>query len=121
MPTRRLFLGLIPGLALLPLPATAQARKGGPVRDIAGSYAANGMNADGSRYAGTVEIAQSGATIEMSWSIGNDSYRGTGTLEGRVLSVDWGSDSPVIYVVMNSGELPGTRGDGTALEKLPPR
>ena len=121
MPTRRLFLGLLPGAAFLPLTATAQARKGGPVRDIAGRYSADGMNADGSRYAGTVEITQDGASIAIAWSIGNDNYSGTGTLEGRVLTVDWGSATPVIYVVMEDGELHGTWGDGSALEKLTPR
>ena len=121
MPTRRLFLGLIPGAALLPLTATAQARKEPPTRDISGSYAADGMNADGSRYAGAVEIAQKGTSIDMRWSIAGDSYAGTGRLEGRVLTVDWGSDKPIVYLVMEDGALHGTWNDGTALEKLTPR
>ena len=122
MPTRRLiFTGLIASAVLLPLTATAQARKDAPAREIAGSYSADGMNADGSRYAGAVEITQTGKTIQVAWSIAGDTYAGTGTLEGRVLTVDWGSATPVIYVVMDDGELHGTWGDGSALEKLTPR
>ena len=48
-------------------------------------------------------------------------HRGVGVLDGRVVTVDWGDATPVIYVVMEDGELHGTWADGTALEKLTPR
>ncbi len=124
MLTRRLILtGLLSGLAL---PAAAQGKKslGGSdasVIGIDGSYSAAGMNPDGTKYQGRVEIVQQGDAVEMTWNIGNDTYRGAGRLEGRVLTVDWGDAHPVIYVALANGQLHGTWGNGTAVEKLTPR
>ena len=89
--------------------------------NVAGNYSARGMNADGSIYEGQVRITQDGTRIDMAWSIGNDSYTGEGLIDGRIVAVDWGSDMPVVYVVMPDGELHGTWDDGKALEKLTPR
>ena len=41
--------------------------------------------------------------------------------DGHLLIVDWGDETPIIYVVMADGELHGTWADGRALEKLVPR
>ncbi|MDF0600276.1 hypothetical protein P1J78_06005 [Psychromarinibacter sp. C21-152] len=92
-----------------------------PVIGIDGQYAAAGRNPDGSTYHGTVWIVQQGTAVEVEWSVGGDTYRGQGIIEGRVVAVDWGSDTPVVYVVMPDGALHGTWADGTALEKLTPR
>ena len=92
-------------------------------REIAidGAYRSDGRNADGSAYDGRVQIVQQGEAVEFTWNIGSDVFRGAGTIEGRVVTVDWGDSSPVIYVVMTDGELHGTWADGTALEKLTPQ
>ena len=36
-------------------------------------------------------------------------------------TVEWGSDYPVYYLILPSGELHGTWANGTALERLIPR
>mgnify|MGYP006295797075 CR=1 FL=1 len=116
--TRRLALaGLATALAG---PALAQKKTGGRSAAIAGRYRAEGRNPDGSAYSGTVAVVQQGDAVEFTWQVGNDSYRGAGTIEGRVGTVDWGDTHPVVYVVMPDGELHGTWADGTALERMRP-
>jgi len=90
------------------------------VLNVAGRYAARGRNEDGSAYDGEVQITQNGTKIRIQWRIGQDSYSGEGLIDGRIVAVDWGSSSPVVYVVMPDGELHGTWGDGLGLEKLAP-
>ncbi|MDJ0630108.1 MAG: hypothetical protein QNJ44_17770 [Rhodobacter sp.] len=125
MQTRRLILtGLLAGLAL---PAAAQGKKSAGGDDmtrligIDGRYASQGRNPDGSTYRGRAEITQQGDAVEITWVIDGSTFRGAGTLDGRVLTVDWGEPTPVVYVVMQDGELHGTWADGTALDKLTPR
>lgn len=121
---------ILPGLALLALaqPLAAQGKKSagsdtatGTARGIDGRYKAEGMNADGSSYTGTVDIAQQGDAIEITWNVQGQTFRGQGLLEGRVVTVDWGEATPVVYVVMPDGELHGTWDGGRALERLLPR
>ena len=110
MIARRFFLALclflIPGLAL--------------AQSIAGSYTAQGRNPNGSAYSGTVKIVEDAELVYFYWSVGN-SYEGTGRRNGDVVTVDWGSDDPVYYVIVPSGELHGTWANGRALERLIPR
>ena len=124
MPTRRLILSSLP-LALAAPAAFAQAKKSADndamQRSLAGRYKAEGRNPDGSSYSGQVTIIQQGQAVDFTWVIGNDTYRGTGMIEGRVVTVDWGEATPVVYVVMENGALHGTWADGTALERLSPQ
>lgn len=113
---RRVALGLVASAALMPVAANAQLG-----RSLVGNYTVAGRNPDGSAYSGTVQIAQTGNAVQITWNVGGQTYGGTGTLDGRVMTVDWGSDSPVVYVVMPNGELHGTWAKGTALDKLTPR
>ena len=86
--------------------------------EIAGTYFVYGRNVDGSAYEGTAQIVPAGdKTFTVFWSVGTE-YSGTGTLEGAVLTVEWGSSSPAVYVVMPDGELHGTWADGLALELM---
>ena len=126
MPTRRL---ILTGTALLfAAPAAfAQSKKsadGGSNAmrgSLAGRYRAEGRNPDGSDYSGRVDIVQQGQAVDFTWVIGNDTYRGTGVIEERVVTVDWGEATPVVYVIMPNGALHGTWADGTALERLSPQ
>ncbi|KMW59575.1 hypothetical protein AIOL_004557 [Candidatus Rhodobacter oscarellae] len=43
-----------------------------------------------------------------------------GRVDGRVVTVNWGSATPVVYVWMPDGTLHGTWDGGLALEKLTP-
>lgn len=86
--------------------------------DIAGSYFVYGRNADGSAYDGTAQIvAAGGKSYTVLWSVGTE-YSGTATLDGSVLTVDWGAADPAVYVVMPDGELHGTWADGLGLEMM---
>ena len=87
---------------------------------LTGSYVAQGRNPDGSAYTGTVQITQSANVVSMAWQVGASSYIGTGVQDGRVVTVKWGANHPVIYVVMGDGSLHGTWDDGRALERLVP-
>lgn len=121
MPSRRFVLAgvfAVP-VALAALTAAAPAQQA-PAYPIAGAYDVRGMNANGSAYFGQVQIIQQGSAVEVYWSVAGQSYSGRGWIEGRVVTVDWGSSSPVVYV-LNGRELHGTWDNGNALEKLTPR
>ena len=111
--TRRFALaGLSAALVSLALPLAAQ--------DVAGNYRAEGRNPDGSSYSGTVQVREAGSEVHVSWQVGKQSYKGTGTRDGDVVWVDWGDTYPVVYVRMPSGELHGTWANGKGLERLIP-
>ncbi|MFL4470250.1 hypothetical protein ACERZ8_10320 [Tateyamaria armeniaca] len=109
--TRRFFVATL-ALAMMALPATAEG--------LSGSYIAEGLNPDGSAYQGTVQLVQDANVVSFAWRVGNSTYAGTGVQEGRVITVNWGEDTPVIYVTMPDGSLHGTWADGRALERLTP-
>lgn len=98
-------------------PRTAEA-EGNGVRP--GTYRVQGTNPDGSPYRGTVTITRSGTLYQLRWQIGQDVFQGQGTLNGRVLTVDWGQPDPVIYQVQRDGTLEGTWAKGRATERLTP-
>lgn len=110
---RRAVIGAVAALGLLAGSALAQG--------LTGSYGAQGRNPDGSTYTGTVQMTQSADVISMAWRVGASSYIGTGVKEGRVLTINWGEATPVVYVVMPDGTLHGTWADGLGLEKLTPQ
>ena len=121
MITRRLALSTLAAFPLAALSATdARAQSGGTALRVGGFYNAFGMNADGSKYTGQVQISQVGNAVELFWVVGGQQYSGRGVLNGAVMTVDWGASTPVIYVVVGN-ELHGTWDGGTALERLVPR
>ena len=79
-----------------------------------GSYKVEGKNADGSAYQGTVEIERQGKGYHLSWEVGSSSYEGKGTLAGNLLTVDWGSSTPVVYALGTDGGLTGLWDAGRA-------
>ena len=113
--TRRQILLAALSLPLLAAPLAAQSD-----RPIPGHYTAHGRNPDGSAYTGTVRITEQDGVVGLAWQVGSQNYIGSGKRVGRVVTVDWGSDAPVIYVVMGNGELHGTWAGGRALELLTP-
>jgi len=119
-------------LAATAAPALAQGKKSsgnstptpppsGDVINIQGTYDAYGRNPDGSDYENPVEIIQKGTAVDFAWINKDNTTRGTGTIEGRVITVDWGDATPVVYVAMENGNLHGTWADGLGLEKLTKR
>ena len=97
------------------LPAAAQ------VLDVSGTYRAEGRNPDGSTYTGTAVMAQQGSAVQINWTVANQTYAGSGIRDGQVVVINWGQAEPVVYVVMDNGELHGTWNRGTALERLLPQ
>ena len=112
--TRRSAIGAVIGMTILLAPITALAGS------LSGKYTVNGRNPNGSAYSGTVQIIDNNGAVAMSWQVGN-TYSGVGTVQGRVLTVDWGANDPVIYVVNPDGTLYGTWAKGKALELLTPK
>ena len=94
-----------------------------PITDrLLGGYSIDGVNPNGSTYGGTVTItAGRGGTYNFRWQIGrSQTYRGTGRLRGRTLTVDWGQKYPVIYRIEDDGTLRGKWANGSASEDLTP-
>ena len=85
-----------------------------------GTYKVEGTNADGKAYEGTVEIAEQGEGYHLSWDVGDSSYEGNGTLSGNLLTVDWGSATPVVYALGADGSLTGLWDAGKGEETLTP-
>ena len=88
--------------------------------DISGTYFVYGRHGDGRAFEGTATITAGEDGYAIEWLIGATSYSGIGVLEGRVLSVEWGTEAPAIYVEMPDGELHGTFEDGLGVELLTP-
>lgn len=89
---------------------------------LEGNYDCTGTNPDGSRYRGTTTITHvSTDRYSLKWSIGTQTFTGTGALAGNTLTVDWGDKWPVIYKVSVDGTLEGTWSNGRATETLVPR
>ena len=107
-------LALASGISFL---ATASIGQSTEIVQIAGMYDAEGMNADGTKYKGQVAVVQNDDTVQMTWAIGTETFYGVGILEGRVLTVEWGDTTPMVYVVMEN-ELHGIWNNGTAVERL---
>jgi hypothetical protein len=84
-----------------------------------GRYRVTGKNPNGSRYSGELTISSQGERYLLAWRVGSTSYRGTGTMTNNVLTVDWGSSTPVIYALAADGSLKGLweagRGEETAV------
>lgn len=97
----------------------ADAADGAPPA-LGGRYRARGRNADGSTYSGTVSIVPRGRRYHLEWRIGSSSYSGEGTLEGNVLTVDWGAATPVVYALSSNGVLKGLWAAGKGEETLSP-
>jgi len=117
--TRRAALAL---LIVAPLATHAQSKRQDITRvpELNGRYSVIGLNADGSTYSGNATVSQNGDAVEISWTIGTTVFRGIGTLDGRVLTVYFGAEDPMVYVIMPGGALHGTWADGTALDRLTP-
>ncbi|MDM8166900.1 hypothetical protein [Roseovarius sp.] len=115
MLARRLFTA-----AALAALATAATAHDSQILQIAGQYTAQGRYPDGRAYAGVVEIIQQGSEVEIYWSIDGQSYQGRGNVQGRIVTVNWGAATPIIYLVTGR-ELHGTWDNGTGLERLMPR
>jgi len=92
----------------------------GDVTLAEGLYSVTGKNPDGGTYKGTVEIAKQAKGYHLSWHTGSTNYEGSGTLAGNLLTVDWGSSTPVVYALAEDGSLTGLWEAGSGEETLTP-
>ena len=65
-------------------------------------------------------MARQGSQYQLNWRVGSSSFRGTGTLQGNILPVDWGQSAPVVYAVAADGSLKGLWSTGQGEETLTP-
>lgn len=90
--------------------------------DLDGTYDVKGTNPNGGTYQGEVSIEYRAGSYYFRWTIGTgQTLEGRGTLRGNALTVNWGQQYPVIYVVGSDGVLHGTWDNGRATEVLYPR
>jgi hypothetical protein len=85
---------------------------------LTGVYRADGANPDGSRYRGITAVGRSGTQVQFRWWIGKQIFNGMGDFAGRMLVVNWGDKTPVIYAVDRHGILAGEWADRKAIERL---
>lgn len=87
---------------------------------LGGAYAVAGRNPDGTSYQGTALVrARSDGSFEFLWRVGAF-HRGIGSVEGNIVTVDFGDSFPAIYEMQPDGSLSGTWADGRASERLTP-
>jgi hypothetical protein len=87
---------------------------------IAGDYRVSGHNPDGSGYSGTLKITPASGGYHVRWDVAGQVYDGFGALEGNLLPVEWGPDTPVVYALAADGSLVGLWGGGAGDEALIP-
>lgn len=85
---------------------------------LPGRYTASGVNPNGSTYTGEVTIREANGTYYFNWRVGSDTFRGSGKLRGRTLTINWGQQYPVIYQVGSDGTLRGRWSNGRGSEDL---
>jgi hypothetical protein len=86
-----------------------------------GRYRVTGRNPDGRNYSGDVLITRQGNRLRLDWKVNTSNYRGTGSLTGNLLTVDWGSTTPVVYALTPDGSLRGLWDSGAGEEVLLPQ
>lgn len=107
-----------PASSASPSPTAAQSAP--QIPNLEGTYSVAGVNPNGSRYRGTVNVTSDGDLYRFRWRVAGQTFRGQGKLSGRTLTIDWGQASPVIYQVKDNGTLTGSWDDGRARETLTP-
>ena len=92
----------------------------GAVTPPEGNYASPGRIRTAPAIRGAVAISRQGNRYQFDWRVGQSTYSGTGTLDGNVLMVNWGSATPVIYSLGADGTLSGLWDAGRGAEILTP-
>jgi uncharacterized caspase-like protein len=88
--------------------------------NLTGVYRASGTNPNGSKYTGMVALNQEKDDFKLTWWIGKDEFHGSGNYAGKMLVINWGDKTPVIYSFGDEGALDGEWADGSATETLTP-
>jgi hypothetical protein len=86
--------------------------------NLAGIYYVQGANPNGSRYRGMLTLTPSSKEYLFRGWIGKQIFSGNGAFAGKMLVVEWGDKSPVVYTFGQQSNLDGEWADGSATEKL---
>ncbi len=117
---RALLTGLLPQSGS---PTTSGQPKAGPAK-IEGKYSVEGTNPNGSTYHGVATIARRDSRWSMTWTIGKQTFSGSGSLAGNTLTVTWkgptGEGGVVTYTLTPLGVLKGVWANGKGSETLTP-
>lgn len=81
---------------------------------VAGSYAIEGVNADGNDYSGSMDVTTAGAAFEVTRQVGGILVKGSAIKQGDVLAVAFGDETcaVVVYKEAADGHLDGRWGAG---------
>jgi hypothetical protein len=85
-----------------------------------GEYRVEGKGGDGKPYEGTVEIEKDGDAYSLHWKVGDTEYDGEGSFADNLLTVNWGSTTPIVYALADDGSLTGLWDSGHGEETLTP-
>lgn len=90
-----------------PAPGAATARA-----DPSGNYRVQGTGPDDASYVGQATVARQGDLYLVRWQVGDDSYQGTGLVQGTAFGVVWTAEdgsSPgiALYTIAPGGGLSG--------------
>jgi hypothetical protein len=102
------------------IPVGAAASSDDEVSPPEGEYRVEGKDGDGKPYEGTVEIEKDGDAYSLHWKVGGSEYDGQGTFADNLLTVNWGSTTPVVYALADDGSLTGLWDSGHGEETLTP-
>ena len=98
--------------------------------DVTGAYLCEGVNPDGTKYRGTVDITKVNDTYRVQWTMAEHSLTGIGIFSNGVLAVSYFGGAPGVIVYRPAdGRLVGEWTVGTAegavyaetLTKMPAR
>ena len=70
----------------------------------------------GKPYTGMLIISPAGTDLKFRWTISGKVFEGTGTRDGNVITVDWGSATPIVYALTDDGYMVGIYAGGHSLE-----
>lgn len=70
----------------------------GVARVLDGLYQVTGTNPAGPAYSGTVAVSRNGETYIVEWKIGAQTFRGTGIVTGKTLSVGYNGGIAVFTI-----------------------
>lgn len=70
----------------------------------------------GTSYTGTLSITPAGGTLRFRWTIQDKTFEGTGTRDGNLITVDWGSATPIVYALTDDGYMVAIYAGGRSIE-----
>jgi hypothetical protein len=67
-----------------------------------------------------VTIIKDAKAYRLSWKVGDSEYQGEGSFAGNLLTVNWGSTTPIVYALGDDGSRMGLWDGGHGEETLTP-